>query len=368
MALMFSRIAHNFIKNGYYPTDEVTLGRLLQAIDAPAQRVAVLDPCCGEGSALAELAAHLKSMDAQPMTYGVEYNAQRASNARQWLDVVAHADISDMAIKVRQFGALFLNPPYGDMVSDQAQLDIAHAGRQRLEKHFYRLAHPWLAADGVLVLILPHTVFDTELANLIAKSYRDVHVFMAPEQQFKQCVLFGIKRRSDKLDIELAKQLVAMGTGEQLPPELPEHWSLPRYTIPECRLEAMHFVASRIQGDGLHHELCRLERHTMWPQFEREFGVQVQAHRRPLRPLRDWHLALALAAGQISGMVESSDGRKLLVKGDTHKARSLKVTFEEAGKDGDVREVKTFTDRFVPVIKGIEFTPGPMFGNLVTIQ
>ena len=367
MALMFSRLAHNFIKNGYYPTDEVTMGRLLQAIDAPADRLAILDPCCGEGAALAELKAHLVQLGCDPVAYGVEYNAERATNARQWLDVVAHADIADMAIQVRQFGALFLNPPYGPMVSDQAQLNAATSGTQRLEKHFFRKAHPWLAYNGLLVLIVPHYVFDSEFAHLVAKSYKDVRVFMAPEQRFKQCVLFGIKRRYDRLDTELAAQLEAMGTGT-LPPELPEHWSFDRYQLPVCPTEAIHFVASRINADGLEHELAKIARGTLWPQFEQHFGGRVQAHRRPLRPLRDWHLALALAAGQVSGVVKSADGRTLLVKGDTHKDRSLKISFEEVGKKGEMREVRTFTDKFVPVIRAIEFTPGPMLGNLVTIR
>lgn len=368
MSIIFPRNAQNFIKNGYYPTDAVTLQRLLQAIDAPPDKVAILDPCCGEGAALAEFKDHLVSLGAEPMSYGVEYNAERASNARQWLDVVAHADIADMAIKVRQFGALFLNPPYGDMVADQAQLDLSKTGRQRLEKHFFRLADRWLAVEGLLILIVPHTVFDTEFANMVAKGYKDVQVFMAPEQQFKQCVLFGIKRRTDKMDMDLAKRLEAMGTGETLPPELPEHWSGDLYQVPVSGTEPIHFVASRINGDGLEHELRRLSHNTLWPQFEQQFGGHLRKHRRPLRPLRDWHLALALAAGQISGVVESADGRKLLVKGDTHKNRTLKVSYEEHGKKGEVREVRTMTDKFVPVIRAIEFTPGPMLGNLVTIR
>jgi hypothetical protein len=369
MALIFSRLAHNFVKNGYYPTDEVTMTRILQAIDAPADRVAILDPCCGEGSALADLRHHLQTLGSEPMAFGVEYNVERAVNARQWLDVVAHADIADMAIKPRQFGLLLLNPPYGDMVSDTAQLDAASGGRKRLEKHFYRTAHPWLAPEGLLVLIVPHYVFDAEFAAWVAKSYRDVRVFMAPEQQFKQCVVMGIKRRNDRLDVDLAKQLEAMGTGT-LPPELPEHWAWPQYQVPvRAGTEDLHFRASRISGDALEHELTKNSLSTLWPQFEQHFGCQVQGHRRPLRPLRNWHLALALAAGQISGVIESADGRrKLLVKGDTYKDRTLKVSFEEVGSKGDMREVRTFTDRFVPAIRGIEFTPGPMLGNLVTIK
>lgn len=367
MALIFSRLAHNFIKNGYYPTDEVTMGRLLQAIDSSAEKLAILDPCCGEGAALADLKAHLVQLGCDPQAYGVEYNAERATNARQWLDVVAHADIADMAIKPRQFGALFLNPPYGPMVTDTAQLETSSGARKRLEKHFFRLSHPWLTHEGLLVLIVPHTVFDSEFAHMVAKSYKDVRVFMAPEQRFKQCVLFGIKRRHDRLDTDLAAQLEAMGKGT-LPPELPEHWHFEHYQVPACSQDGIHFVASRINGDGLAHELSRLAGATLWPQFEQQFGGRVQAHRRPLRPLRDWHLALALAAGQISGVVESADGRKLLVKGDTHKDRTLKVSFEEVGKKGEMREVRTFTDKFVPVIRAIEFTPGPMLGNLVTIR
>ena len=368
MALMFSRLANNFVKNGYFPTDEDTLGRLLQALDAPADgKVSLLDPCCGEGTALAELGTHLTGLGAQPQTFGVEYNGERAQNARQWLDVVAHSDIADMAIRVRQFGLLFLNPPYVDLVSDQAQLDAARGGRKRLEKHFFRLVHPWLAPDGLLVLIVPHYVFDAEFATLVAKSYRQVRVFMAPERKFKQCVLLGIKRKHDRLDIELARQLEAMGSGD-LPPELPEHWSKPTYQVPCCHTDAIHFVASRIEAEGLQHELSRVHGATLWPQFDQHFGTRVQAHRRPLRALRDWHLALALAAGQISGVVRSPQGRTLLVKGDTHKDRSLKVSYEEVGPKGEMREVRTFTDKFVPVIRAIDFTPGPTLGHLVTIQ
>lgn len=55
MALIFSRLAHNFVKAGYFPTDEVTLERIGQMLRlAPAGNVRMLDPCCGEGTALAD--------------------------------------------------------------------------------------------------------------------------------------------------------------------------------------------------------------------------------------------------------------------------------------------------------------------------
>ncbi len=33
-ALMFTRLAHNFIKNGYYPTGSETMSRILNALQS----------------------------------------------------------------------------------------------------------------------------------------------------------------------------------------------------------------------------------------------------------------------------------------------------------------------------------------------
>lgn len=51
MALMFPRLARNFARNGYFPTDETTLERILAAL-APGHTsgpVRLLDPCAGTG-------------------------------------------------------------------------------------------------------------------------------------------------------------------------------------------------------------------------------------------------------------------------------------------------------------------------------
>ncbi|MDI9333728.1 MAG: DUF6094 domain-containing protein [Cytophagales bacterium] len=368
MALMFDRIANNFAKNGYFPTDAVTMQRVINALDVPDTETYVIDPCCGEGAALADVTHHLRSSGTAIHSYGVEFDPQRAASARALLDVAVRSDVHDMSVKARSFGLLFLNPPYGDLVSDKAALSDATKGKQRLEKMFVERCHPWLATEGVLVLIVPYYALDAELSSRIASHYRDVRVFLAPEQRFKQCVIFGIKRKQAYLDNALCKQLEEIGQG-QLPPELPELWTFAQYQTPTV-LEVPHFKAINITTDGLAHELSRLSSSTLWPQFGRYFSATGAAHRRPLRKLTDWHLALALAAGQIQGVITSKDDRVLLIKGDTHKDRTMKVTHEQHGKNGqDVREVRTFTDKFVPSIKAIEFTPNsPMFGNLVTIQ
>ncbi len=114
-------------------------------------------------------------------------------------------------------------------------------------------------------------------------------------------------------------------------------------------------------------ELVRFGASTLWPQFASAFGQWTQAHRRPLRDLSKWHLALALAAGQICGAVRSNNGRTLLIKGDTFKEKETTVEHTERA-DGSLVETRILTDKFVPVIRGIDFTPGPTFGEIVTIR
>lgn len=366
MALIFPRLAQNFIKNGYFPTDEETLSRVLGALDISAARVRIFDPCCGEGSALAEVKRHLTDCGASVAGLGVEFDADRAWHAKGILDRVAHADVADVFVTARSLGLLFLNPPYGHVVADTAGTGD-RAKSDRLEKQFLRRTLGWIQFGGVMVLIVPSYVLDMEFASLIARNFERVEVFMAPEQQFKQCVIFGVKRRSDTPDPAVVKRLALVGSGT-LPPTLPESWTQEPYLIPQASDDAdFSFHSIRLDAEQLRVELKRMNKATLWPQFGSTFSSAVRMSRRPLRDLSKWHLALALAAGQINGLVESADGRKLLIKGNTFKEKAVASEYGE-GADGSVIETRTATDIFVPVIRGIDLTPGPTFGNIVTIR
>ena len=365
MALIFSRLARNFIKNGYYPTDDVTLARILSALDIGAGRVRIFDPCCGEGVALAEAKHHLAECGAAVTALGVEFDPERAWHAKGLLDTVAHADVNDVFVTARSLGLLFLNPPYGAVVSDKAGTGD-DAKRERLEKIFYRKTVPWLQFGGVMVLIIPNYALDAEFAAMVARNFERVTIHMAPEQQFKQCVVIGVKRRADSPDLAIAKTLEAAGRGE-LPPELPEGWCGEPYLVPAMTAEeGFSFTSMRIDGAQLGAEVSRLGAHTLWPQFGAMYGRITLPARRPLRDLSRWHLALALAAGQISGVVRS-DSRTLLIKGDTFKEKDRAVD-QEFREDGSIVETIRMTDIFVPVIRGLDFTPGPGFGQVVTIR
>ncbi len=364
MALMFTRLAHNFLKNGYYPTDEMTLARILNALDISGTNLSILDPCCGEGTALAEFKHHLIECGSTVTALGVEYDEERAWHSKTLLDKVAHCDINDVFISARSQSLLFLNPPYGDIISDKAATGDKST-RDRLEKQFYRKTMPWLQFGGVMILIVPYYVLDKEFSSMIARNFMQVKVFMSPEKQFKQCVVFGVKRRAESMDAEIQRMLELCGAGDAA--TLPEYWQEEPYLVPEVRESDIRFTAIRIDSRQLEAELTRLNRSTLWPQFKTMFSVMDDKPRQPLRALSNWHLALALAAGQISGVVESVAGRKLLIKGDTFKQRDLVVT-HETSDSGAVSETRTFTDKFVPAITGIDFTPGDGYGQIVSIR
>ena len=368
MALIFPRLARNFIRNGYFPTDAVTLARIMPALALadPDRPVRLLDPCCGEGAALHDVKAVLAGLSTTPdaiRALGVEYDRERAWHAKELLDTVAHTDVHDMFITARSMGLLFLNPPYGDVVSDRAQ--TGERQPNRLEKIFYLKTVPWLTFGGVLVLIVPYYVMDREFATMIARNFTHVDVFLAPDQTFKQLVLFGVKRRADGVNSVLAAHLARISEGG-LPPELPENRATGPYRIPSTAGEHI-FMSTRIDAPQLEHELRRLKDATLWPQFATMFASKAVTPRRPLRDLSDWHLALALAAGQITGVVTGGDGTRLLIRGDTIKQKEQEVQIEETDK-GDIRTTILMRDRFVPTIAGIDFTPGPNLGRIVSIR
>lgn len=368
MALIFPRMARNFIKNGYFPTDELTLARITAALDAVPGPVRILDPCCGEGAALHRISEHLQSCGATVQSFGIELDEARAWHAKTVLGTVAHADVHEVRISERSFDLLFLNPPYGDLVADQAASGDTATGRRRHEKLFCRRTFSLLRPGGVLILIVPFQVLDTELASFISRHVEAVTVHLAPEQQFRQCVVMGRKRRPSAPDPRVVQRLLAFGRGEQHT-VWPEVWSGDPYEVPPAQPgEELQFTVVRLTARQLRDELDRgLARHSLWPRFDGHLRLRIGEARPPLRAMTDWHLALALAAGQLSGVVCSPDGRRLLVKGRTHKVKDSQE-MSELHDDGSVTETRVLVDRFVTVIRGLDLTPGPTLGQIVTIQ
>jgi len=369
MALIFPRLARNFIKAGYYPTDQQTLDGVASMLEpGPESKTRIYDPCCGEGSALHFIGESLTAAGGSVQSLGVEFDPERAWRAKDLLDLAIHSDIHDVTITPNSVSLLFLNPPYGDVVNDRAMLE-AKGKVNRLEKVFYGRTVRSLVPGGVLVLIVPHYVIDEDFATRIALGFSGVHVFKAPEQQYKQYVIFGVRDRKRQADRETQRMLLDSAQGKcnvvTLTPGCCEPYAVPG--IPDSRLREARFCAQKLDAAQVTREIEAHLKRTLWPQFETRFVQSALVQRRPLKALGQWHLALALAAGLIAGIVES-DGRRILIKGDTTKTKDKKVEATE-DDDGNLTEVITLTDRFVPAIRGIDLTPDSSnYGAIVTIK
>ncbi|WP_248915994.1 DUF6094 domain-containing protein [Pseudomonas moorei] len=371
MALMFPRLARNFARNGYYPTDEITVERSLQAL-APSVtgRMRIFDPCAGEGVALAE-AAHVLGRD-QVDAFAVEYDLERANHARTLLDRVIHSDLMDTMISRQSFGLLWLNPPYGDLVADHAGASQYQGnGRRRLEKLFYQRSLPLLQYGGVLVLIVPHYVLDDELCGWLCNHFTALRIYAAADPTFKQVVIFGIRIRRQDLArpreiAQMRDRLQAIGAGQDVAEELPAIWPWERYAVIPASTELEHFYRITLEPEQFRTEIHRLK--GLWPDFTLHFGQTGTRPRPPVKELSRWHLALALAAGAITGVVTSRSGRVLVLKGDTYKDKVRKTEFTE-DEDGNVSETRILTDRFVPIIRAWDMTPDSVhFGCVMTVS
>ena len=369
MALMFPRLARNFAKAGYFPTDEPTLERALAALSPGNGPMNLIDPCAGEGVALAE-AAHALGRTAVK-AFAVEYDAERASHARQLVDHCIHGDLMDTFISRNAFGLLWLNPPYGDLSRGaDGNLGYQGKGRARLEKLFYQKTLSLLQYGGVLVFIIPHYVLDAELVGWLTRHYTALRVFRAVAETYQQVVIFGVRQRQRDLLAADAKavreRLLSIGAGDIEAEELPLEWPYEPYAVPVAQSAPEHFYRVSMEPEQFAQEVSRLQ--GLWPQSETLLGAAQQSLRPPARGLSHWHLALALAAGAISGVVKSPSGRVMVVKGDTHKGKNTKVEYTEHA-DGSIAEVRILTDTFIPVIRAWEMTPGsPRQGQLLTIR
>lgn len=374
MALMFARLARNYVKNGYFPTDEESIRRTCNLLSLPGKGgVRMLDPCCGEGTALADVRELLtvnRSLAAGAETFGIELDAERAQHAKKILNRVVRADMHDVVIKPRSMGLLFLNPPYGFGVSDQAaqrSLLAEPEKSERLERTFLRKTVPYLAFGGVLVYIIPHYALDDEIRSYLVRNFEDIRIFTAPERRFKQCIVIGRRCRATHATKAALQPLIDAQASEDGAPMIPDSWELEPYVIPALQVDQeFDFHAVQIDAEQLGEELAKYSSSLLWEGLSSHFCQAGAACRPPLRDLTPWHLALALAAGQVVGTIKGEGGRTLLIKGDTYKRKERKVSVEFDDK-GNATQTTVMLDRFVPVINAIEFTPDERLGQIVNI-
>lgn len=387
MSLIFPRLARNFIKDGYFPTDEGTLEGILKLLEPvePGENnghghdeIRALDPTCGEGTALAEIAHYMANSqsDIAVKSHGVELSPERGLHSRGILDEVIISDLTQCRVVPNQYSLMLLNPPYGDRISDKGGTGGLPGGKAgRIEHDLIRRALPALAPDGVLFLIIPDYSFSKEMIYYLLGRFIDVEVFTAATDKYKQWVFCGRKRGRATMVSQSQFQAFSEATKKKnlrsiadvapeatryspplLPPLANGMGSSIRMQIFEPRQLSEAIVEKRLGATetvGSYFDPCKR-----------------QANRRPLMRLGAWHQALALAAGYIVGVVKSDDGlRRLLIKGSTVKEKETTTEVKMDSRGNFSSEITVAKDVFSIEIWAIDITEGSsQFGEVIKIS
>ena len=331
-------------KGGYYPTPDRVVDLIAGLIDAPygyhhrnRETLRILDPCCGGGDALAQLAEEIRYRASLPVeTYGVELHRDRAEEAARRLDHTLAADLFATSIANGAFGLAYVNPPY-DFDSED----------KRVEHAFLTHCTRYLAEGGLLVFIVPRQRLGVS-ARYLSTHYRNLNCWAFPDPErevFDQVVLLGYRKTDPVPDAHAEEQVRAWAEGE------PE--SLRRVRYPVFRATATPAgdilfttrtvdpvaAAAEARRSGLWASTAITD--TLWPAKDNRT--------RPLMPLRRGHMAMLVAAGFLDNLVLEAEDRRILVKGKTGKEMVLVE---------DTPEKEVYRERLVTTVVSLDLGDG----------
>lgn len=326
-------------KMGYYPTPSSLLDIIASYMKAqtkaqisdasegqPPERFIALDPCCGQGEALARVGA----LTGVTETWGAELSLERAAEAAKVLSKV-HACAWQWCRAGRgSMSMLFLNPPYDDDNTEGRRLELGF-----LEDSAYTLAPGDAAnglAGGVMVYIIPQRRLDVKVSRYIAARFKDIRVYRFPDEEFasfSQIVVFGRKKDTARivsppqaeidalyrLSLVNAEELPVLRMQEEALYELPP--------APDKDAEGRPVLFRRMTWDEA--EIVAAARksgvlgsNTAW----RDALAQSQGGvMRPAMPLKKGHVAMLMASGLMGIQTltrddpESGQRETVLVKG-----------------------------------------------------
>jgi hypothetical protein len=183
-------------KLGYYPTPNASLDLIktwLKRSDDEGPSTGsgqglrrYLDPCCGQGEALAAIA----SAHSPAETFGIELSDVRAKIAERMLNHVLNTAYEYAVLTAETFSLVLLNPPYDG--------ESSTGGGRRMEETFLIDTTPRLAPNGVLIYIIPQQRINEKIARHLAGWYSDLRCFKLTGddyEMFHQVVIFGIRRK-----------------------------------------------------------------------------------------------------------------------------------------------------------------------------
>lgn len=329
-------------KVGYYPTPAHTLRLIAQLLtSSKGGSLRLLDPCAGQGEALAAIATHLCAITPNVITYGVEVSHERAILAQNVIDHLINDDWNNITSSRNAHSLLWLNPPY-----DFDALESDETGRKsRQEYLFLQSCTPKLQVGGVLVYIVPQSILTRpNVTKFLTTYYEQVRAYRLPEGEyevFKQVVLLGVRKQTVFVEEERALRLCTAAAG-QLPALDQAHatYNVPPVELPETKLIFRRTELSTTDAYALVRK-AGCHGHRQW----RDFATpKLEYTFRPVVPLKVGHVGSLISSGQmgiinLGGMV--AKGTSIKVK-HAYGENNQKV---EAGSEDATKLIEKFETR-----------------------
>lgn len=314
-------------KMGYYPAPLPAVDLALARLVPPAGGPVVLDPCAGEGMALAYLAQEL---DCKPAAvHAIELDAYRADQCRERLpgaNVLGPASFFGCAVTPRRFGLVWLNPPFDDAL-----------GGGRTEADFLKAALHMLPPKGVLGLVCPaHVVRHYSMEWALVRDFENITVleFPADHRRFDEVIVLATRRKQPLEHYHNAWD------ESQAPEGFVYQYHIPATDKPP------RFEKVELTDDEL---LAALAGSPLTKEFLSEPAPRPLAS--PPMSLGTGHIALLLSSGYLDGLVKPKRGKAHVVRGTARKTEYVSGYTETEDEDGGVNSTTTISEKIQLIVR-----------------
>ena len=328
----------NFINLGYVRTPDDEVGRIIDLIapEGPGP-LRVVDPCCGQGLALAAMRRAIEERDGiEVVTFGTEADHERAEEAQRRVDHCLWAPYQDARWNEGSMDVMLLNPP--------------HAGGE-LELQFLREMQDTLRPNGLLFYIIRQRNLNGHIAARLAGHFDVLTVYPClPDnfQAYDQIVVVASKRGKRRMDKGVKAQLRAIG--RQATDGEDSQMLLTEPPLGDAALWGYRGMPFEVKAPGggrfyLRHREAKPEelaadakrfgaRTGRWWRDRMEASRQLKSS--TLLPLRDTQIANLLFLGFADNREFELEGRRYLFRGQTHLDKT-DVTSERDQAEGRTR-------------------------------
>ena len=281
----------------YYPLPGREAELIRSCLTFPDQPFSALDPCAGEGRAMAVI-----TESSPAIRYGIELDSYRAEAASKVLDHVIQGDALNAHARVESFGLTYCNPPF--------DAEFGESGNQRFEVLFLSHFARWLVPGGVLIYVVPAQQL-AGCAHVLASHFRDVQVFRL---ESPECILYELivvlaiarsrRERDHTRDSEISfcrNRLVSTAR---------QYERLPALLEKRAELRVPPTGPAEVTYAGLPFDTIEdlLPTSSAYRQVAQILNPQpISINKRPLIPLHKGHIGLLSTAGLINGRFGSGD-------------------------------------------------------------